>query len=394
MYSKLTTKDKKLQLNNKEQSMKITLSVIKADVGSIGGHTKPTEAMLTCARQQVQKAIADKLLVDGLVTHTGDDIALTLSHTRGTDSSDVHTFAWETFLKTTEQARKAGLYGAGQDLLVDAPSGNVRGAGPGVAELTFDLLSTEYRKSEPFIVLYADKCGPGAFNLPLYLAFADPMYCAGLMLPKMIEGFSFDIVDMNYTGGGTKQITLHAPEDAYKIAFLLRDNETFGIKAIYSRKYEEPAVSTSTDRLHSIAGVYTGKDDPVTLIRTQGIFPAAEELLSPYVKAHYVGGDARGSHNMPLMPIRINSAVSGIYCLPIVSCLGFSVNAQGKFADSYVDFFDNPAWDAVRLKAQEKAIEMRSQGWSGPAMLPYSELEYGGFKTTFNDLIQQFIVIE
>ena len=39
------------------------------------------------------------------------------------------------------------------------------------------------------MVFAADKCGPGAYNLPLYLAFADPMYCAGLMLPPMIKGF-------------------------------------------------------------------------------------------------------------------------------------------------------------------------------------------------------------
>jgi len=33
-------------------------------------------------------------------------------------------------------------------------------------------------------------------------------------------------------------------------------------------------------------------------------------------------------------------------------------------------------WDVVRFKAQKKAIAMRSQGWSGAAMLPYAELEY------------------
>jgi len=37
------------------------------------------------------------------------------------------------------------------------------------------------------MVFAADKCGPGAYNLPIYLAFADPMYCAGLMLPPMIR---------------------------------------------------------------------------------------------------------------------------------------------------------------------------------------------------------------
>ncbi len=369
--------------------MKITLSVIKADVGSVGGHTKPTPKMINAAKKQIEHAVKEKILIDGMVTHTGDDIALLMSHTHGVDASVVHKFAWETFLKSTELADECGCYGAGQDLLVDAPSHNVRGAGPGVAEIEFDYMRKEPRPAESFMVFAADKCGPGAYNLPLYLAFVDPMYCAGLMLPKMIKGFRFDIIDMNNTEGDL-MISLQAPEDIYKIALLLRDNERFGIKAIYSRTYDEHVVSVSTDRLHSIAGKYTGKDDPVALIRNQGIFPAPEEIVSPYAKAHYVGGDARGSHNMPLMPVAINTAITGIYCLPIVSCLGFSLTKDGHFSDFYVDFFDNPAWDLVRLRAQEKAIEIRSQGWSGPAMLPYAELEYSGFKTTVTELLDQF----
>ncbi|MFX7052726.1 fructose 1,6-bisphosphatase, partial [Acinetobacter baumannii] len=75
--------------------------------------------------------------------------------------------------------------------------------------------------------------------------------------------------------------------------------------------------------------------DPVALIRNQGIFPAPEELLSPFVKAHYVGGDARGSHVMPLMPVPVNTAVTGAYCLPIVSCLGFSMEGSGRFSDAH-----------------------------------------------------------
>ena len=76
---------------------------------------------------------------------------------------------------------------------------------------------------------------------------------------------------------------------------------------------------------------------------------------------------------MPLMPVAINTAVTGMYCLPLVSCVGFSVNGEGKFAESSTDFFDNPAWDHTRMLAQEKGIAMRSQGWSGAAMLPYGE---------------------
>jgi fructose 1,6-bisphosphate aldolase/phosphatase len=205
----------------------------------------------------------------------------------------------------------------------------------------------------------------------------------------MIKGFRFRIIDMDNTAGESL-IELDAPEETYRIAALLRDNERFGIDAIVSRAYDEPAAAVSAQRLHAIAGKYTGKDDPVALVRNQGIFPAPEELLSPFVKAHYVGGDARGSHVMPLMPVPLNTAVTGMYCLPIVSCTGFSMDRDGRFGDAHTDFFDNPAWDEVRRRAQEKAIEMRSQGWSGAAMLPYAELEYSGFRDTVGSLLDRF----
>ena len=372
--------------------MKLTLSILKADVGSIGGHTKPSREMMDSVRAEAQAAVDRGLLLDVFVCHTGDDIAILMSHTRGADDVDIHQFAWNAFINATSIAQQFGLYGAGQDLLVDAPSGNIRGAGPAVAELEFNHepgKTNRVRPAESFFMLAADKCGPGAYNLPMFLGFADPMYCAGLMLPNMVKGFRFHLMDMDNTGGDSI-IELNAPEDYYQLAALLRDNERFGIDAIYSRTHGERAAAISTQRLHNIAGAYTGKDDPVAIVRNQGIFPAPEELTSPYAKAHYVGGDARGSHVMPLMPVPLNTPVTGIYCLPLVSCVGFSVAPNGHFSNSYIDFFDNPTWDVVRENAQRKALEMRSQGWSGAAMLPYSELEYSGFRTTVGDLIDRF----
>ena len=372
--------------------MKITISILKADVGSIGGHTKPSDRMMEATRRAADEAIRSGLLIDVYVGHTGDDICMTTSHTNGPDNTDVHQFAWNTFLKATDIAREYGLYGAGQALLVDAPSGNIRGAGPAVAEVEFDhdpVKTNPVRPAESFMVLAADKCGPGAYNLPMFLGFADPMYCAGLMLPRVGEGFTFNIIDMDNTGGDSI-ISLNAPEDYYKITVLLRDNERFGIDSIVSRHTGLTAAAISATRMHNIAGTYTGKDDPVAVVRNQGVFPAPEELISPFAKAHYIGGDARGSHVMPLMPVPINTAVTGMYCLPLVSCQGFSLSKEGKFSDSVLDFFDNPAWDHVKMLAQQKAIEMRSQGWSGAAMLPYGELEYSGFRQSIGDLVERF----
>ena len=140
--------------------MKVTISAIKADVGSIGGHTKPSDHMMEAVRNEVSGAIDSGLIIDGFVCHTGDDIAILMSHTLGEGADDIHQFTWNTFLKATAVAKEYGLYGAGQDLLADAPSGNVRGAGPGVAEIELDHTLSGARPAESFMVLAADKCGP------------------------------------------------------------------------------------------------------------------------------------------------------------------------------------------------------------------------------------------
>lgn len=378
--------------------MQLTLSCLKADVGSNGGHTRPSERMLEAARKVVRGAVGHAI-IDGDVYYTGDDINLVMSHTRGAGDLEIHhEVALRAFRDATEVARAEGLYGAGQDLLVDAPSGNLRGAGPAVAEITFDhqiKRSGTERPSEAFVVFAADKCGPGAYSLPFFLALADPMYCGGLMLsPKMSGGFTFRIIDMDHTDGD-RLIELAAPEDVYRIAALLRDEYRFAIEAAYSRRYPtQQLLAVSATRLHNIAGTYTGKDDPVAIMRTQGIFPATEEALEPWKKAHLVGGDCRGSHVMSIMPVPINTAVTGAYCQPIVSCLAFSLDSDGRFSRNAVDMFDNPAWDAVRARALEKSAMIREQGWFGAAMQPISELEYGGIKEILAELEQRFTVRE
>ncbi len=368
----------------KEQGMRTTISLIKADVGSIGGHVSPSEELIASVRGTVADEIGG-LLKDAYVTATGDDIEILMTHSHGTGSSEVHQLAWHAFKTATNVAKAQGLYGAGQDLLVDAFSGNVRGMGPGVAELEF----TE-RPNEPFLMFMADKTEPGAFNLPLYLAFADPMNTGGLLLSSAIsEGFRFRIMDVSYTEGD-RVIELSAPEELYQIAALLRDNDRFVVESIFSRHDGEQAVAVSTTRLHNIAGTYTGKDDPVYLCRVQKGFPATGEILAPYAIAPYVNGYMRGSHIGPLMPVKARTKCSYFDGPPMVSALGFCVH-EGKLTDA-VDLFDHPYWVYVRNRAAEKATEIRCQGFSGAAMLPYSELEYGGIVEILDVLERRFKV--
>jgi fructose 1,6-bisphosphate aldolase/phosphatase len=376
--------------------MDITLSVIKADVGSIGGHTRPSARMLGIVRGRAAQAIEEGLLIDAIVTHTGDDIAITMSHTRGVGAGDVHHFAWECFLAATAEARERGLYGAGQDLLVDAPSGNIRGAGPAVAEIEFarDPASAD-RPAEAFLVFAGDKCSPGAYNFPLYAVFCDPMHNGGILLaPKLHKGFTFTIIDMDHkSDDGDHVIRLDVPERIWDVACLLQNPDRFAIEAIHSRhRPAEQIVAVSATRLHNIAGTYTGKDDPVAIVRTQGMFPAPEEVIEPYTLGHFVTGDTRGSHVMPIMPVAIDTTVAGPYCLPIVSCVAFSMDACGRFTDEYVDVFGNVAWDGTRAKVQAKADEWRRQGFVGPTMASHAELAYTGIVDTLARLELQFTV--
>lgn len=377
--------------------MQVTFSAIKADVGSIGGHTRPSERMIAEARRRIDSAVGS-LLIDGMVTYTGDDIALLMSHKHGAGAKEVHDFAWHTFLAAADIAREEGCYGAGQDLLVDAPSGNVRGAGPGVAEIDFERdPNSPDRPAEAFIVFTADKCGPGAFNLPLYLAFCDPMHDGGLLLnPRMHMGFSLDVIDMDYKGEdehGDRVIRLDVPERSWDVAALIQNIDRFGIESIWSRyRPDEQVVSVSATRLHNIAGKYTGKDDPIAIVRTQGIFPAPEEITEPFLVAPYVTGDARGSHVMPLLPVPVNTTVNGPYCHPICSGLAFSMNASGGFSGSTVDLFEGPAWDEARRRSQEKALEMRKQGFFGAAMAGVTEIAYTGLVDTHKALDPEFKV--
>ena len=140
--------------------MKTTISVIKADVGSIAGHAKTHVALLDKCDEILSKAKEEELLVDYHITNCGDDIDLIMTHRNGEEYEEVHELAWNAFIEATKVAKSLKLYGAGQDLLSDTFSGNIKGMGPGCAEMEF-----KERPSDPVIVFCCDKTEPGAFNM-------------------------------------------------------------------------------------------------------------------------------------------------------------------------------------------------------------------------------------
>ncbi|MCZ6583986.1 MAG: fructose-1,6-bisphosphate aldolase/phosphatase [Thaumarchaeota archaeon] len=354
--------------------MKITVSVIKADVGGVGGHTKPSDGLLDVVKKTVKNA--GGLLIDSYIGYCGDDVHIVMTHTKGVDNKEIHKLAWDAFEAGTKVAKEEGLYGAGQDLLKDSFSGNVKGMGPGVAELEF-----EERPNEAFTVFAADKTEPGAFNYPFYRLFVDAISNTGLIVNQSLaQGVKFNVMDVEKA----EIAELVMWEDKPTLEAALMYPGRYVVSTI-NTKDDEPIVAASTDRLHNIAGTYVGKDDPICIVRTQKNFPATEEAGSVFNNPHYVAGNTRGSHHMPLMPVKINSPATINYCIPIVEALVFSMH-NGKLVGPF-DGFSTPDWDYVRQIATKRALAMRSQGFIHPATLVPSELEYAeGYKARMDVL--------
>ena len=70
----------------------------------------------------------------------------------------MHHSAWDTFVELTEVAKRLHLCGAGQDLPADAFSGNVRGAGPGMAEM--EIFQRRARRQALEMADYMRRDGP------------------------------------------------------------------------------------------------------------------------------------------------------------------------------------------------------------------------------------------
>ena len=362
--------------------MKVTISVIKADVGGIGGHTLPSDGLLNAIRKTVKNN--EKLLIDHYIGYCGDDSHIIMTHTMGVNNKEIHQIAWDAFIAGTEIAKQEGLYGAGQDLLRDSFSGNIKGMGPGVAEMEFDE-----RANEAFTVFAADKTEPGAFNYPMYRLFVDALSNTGLIVNKSLaSGVVINIMDVEE--GKIAKLSLW--EDKPTIEAALMYPGRYVIDSVYT-KDGEPILDASTDRLHNIAGTYVGKDDPICVLRTQKNFPATEEAGSVFNNPHYVAGNTRGSHNMPLMPVKINSAATTNFCIPIVQSLVFSMR-DGKLTGPF-DGFSTADWDHIREIATKKALTIRSQGFIHPATLVPSELEYAeGYKARMDVLYSKMKPIE
>jgi fructose 1,6-bisphosphate aldolase/phosphatase len=367
---------------------KTTVSLIKCDVGSLTGHHIAPKPLLDLAEKQLKKAQDKGVINSHYVFHAGDDLELLMVHQKGEENSQIHKLAWDTFTEVSDKAKKLKLYGAGQDLLKTAFSGNVRGMGPGCAEIEF-----EERNSDPVIVLAADKASSSAFNYPLYRIFADPSNTAGLVIdPHMAGGFKFEVLDAKKN----MKVVLKAPEELHELVALIGSTQRYTVARVWRARDDLIAADTSTTKLSLIAGKYVGKDDPVCIMRAQYGLPAVGELLVPFMHSYFVEGWMRGSHWGPLMPVGLKDSKCTVFDgPPRLVGIGFQICNGGIACDDdgepmISDLFDDPAFDMARREAMTYAAALRRMGEFEPARLPEEVLEYTTLPQVLEKLKSRF----
>jgi len=367
---------------------KTTVSLIKADVGSLAGHTVVPQPLFNVANKKLAEAKKEGIINSFYVFNAGDDLELLMTHDKGENSSEIHGLAWDTFKAGADKAKKLKLYGAGQDLLKDAFSGNVKGLGPGVAELEF-----KERGSDPIVVYAADKTEPAAFNYMLYKVFADPFNTAGLVIdPKMSGGFEFEVLDAYEN----KTVTLKTPEESYSLIAIIGTTERYMVSRVLRSEDKEIAASSSTTKLALIAGQYVGKDDPVCLVRGQSGFPAMGEITMPFLHSYLVAGWMRGSHWGPFMPVGLKDSMCTVFDgPPRIVALGIQIS-NGELASDddgkpmVADIFADLAFDMARREALELAAALRRMGEFEPARLGPEAMEYTTLPSVLKKLEPRF----
>ena len=319
-----------------------------------------------------------------------------MTHYKGEGNKEVHTAAWECFQEATKISKSMHLYAAGQDILTDAFSGNVKGAGPGSAEMTF-----EERPSEPLVFFMADKTEPSAYSPILTRIFLDPFTTTGLVIDKRAKmGFDVEIQDVM----DHKKVVMSSPEETLSILSLLGDTSRYAIKRINSRAGLGPACVVSTDKLNMTAGKYVGKDDPVCVCRAQSGLPSVGEYLQVFMNTMLVAGWMRGSHYGAFYPCSPEESTPTYFDGPPRVCaLGFQL-CNGKFQglEPYgtvgdhqpVDFFKGAEWDYARNNAVKASKFMRSMGPFMPAVLGPEEMEYTSRPAVLKELTKRMEDLE
>ena len=346
--------------------MRITLTAVTASAGGYVGPGETHPEVLPAARDSLAGAVGDGQLIDAQAHPLGGALLLLLSHDRSENDAATHQIAWTALEAAASVARKLQLHGAGSGLVADVFPGTLVGAGPGVAELSF-----EERPSEPLVVFAGAGTATGAFNLPLYKTFADPFNTAGLVLADALhQGCSFEVHD----SVEQRKAVFNTPEEAYDLLTYIGMPGRFVVKRVISRAGGEVVATASTERAAQSTGAGAGHEAPLALVRCEGNLPTVGEATEPFAIPALVEGFSRGTHLGPWMPVRLTDAAAGRFDgPPRAVALGFEV-AAGQLIGPR-DLFDHPSFDRAREQANLIGDVLRQQGAFEPHRLALDESE-------------------
>lgn len=344
----------------------ITLTAVTAAAGGYVGPDGAHPQLLAAAQTSLAAAIADRRLIDAQAHSLGGALLLLLSHDRAENDPATHEVAWSAIEAASSIARRLQLHAPGAGLATDQFPGTLVGAGPSVAELTF-----EERPSEPLVVFAGAGAATGAFNLPLYKTFADPFNTAGLVLADALhQGCSFEVHDTLEQ----RKAVFNTPEETYDLLTYIGMPGRFVVKRVISRANGEVVATASSERASQSIGTTAGHEAPLALVRCEGDLPTIGEATEPFAIPALVEGFSRGSHLGPWMPVRAADAAAGRFDgPPRAVALGFEI-ADGKLTGPR-DLFDHPSFDRAREQANLIADILRQQGSFEPHRLPLDQSE-------------------
>lgn len=310
----------------------ISLTVAKADVGGWAGDATTHPDLLEAVVPPLDaRAEPGGLLLDFIVTHAGDDIAIVFAHTRGNGAREIREAAREAFASGARRARELKLHGVASEPAID------------YADLTF-----EERESEQFVLFLTDHAGPGSFNLPLYRAFADPVATWSLVAdPQVSPGFRFRVRDL----AGSKVGEFACPEECHALLGAVGRADRFAIASVASRG-GVPAAAVSVEATHP---------DPVAIVRSGTGFPTLGEILEPWARPLLLPGPTPQHGPGPAVPVALDASLATrADGPPRAVALGFTL-AKGELVGP-LDLFADAAFDPARRDALRVADFLRRQG--------------------------------
>jgi len=328
-----------------------TLSVFTAGIGGLVGDVSSHPGIVDNAREKLGAARDTGAVIDYHVARCGDDLELIITHEGGIDDSETHRLAWNTFVSCRALARELKLYGS-STALADRFPGNMRGIGPGVAEIEFIE-----RDSEPVVIFLANKTGRGAWNLPLYRIFADPFNTASFLgAGALHEGFTFTLLDT----WENRTIELGSPGEAHLIVALAAFASRYLITSVSSKDGGSAAAISSPRKGPNESGAASG-GEPALIVRCHGAFPQAGEVMEAFSFPHLVSGATASSHAGPLMPVPFYEAnPTRLDGPPRVISAGFQLSG-GHLIGPH-DMFDDPGFDEARKTANTVTDYLRRHG--------------------------------